>query len=166
MAYAAERKEAILKKLLPPINKTVAEVAQEEGISVNTLYNWRDKATQAGLPVPGKTTNSDQWSAETKLAVVIETAALSESELGQYCREKGLYADQIKQWKSHCLSGFNKTKIQQKETLKKSKADQLKIKSLKKELRDKEKALAETAALLVLRKKLNAFWEAVDNADD
>lgn len=166
MAYATERKEAILKKLLPPINKTVAEVAQEEGISVNTLYNWRDKAKQAGLPVPGKTTNSDQWSAETKLAVVIETAALSESELGQYCREKGLYADQIKQWKTHCLSGFNKTKTQQKETLKNAKADQLKIKSLKKELRHKEKALAETAALLVLRKKLNAFWEAVDNADD
>ena len=38
------RKEAILKKLLPPINQTVAEVARAEGLSVNTLYQWRDKA--------------------------------------------------------------------------------------------------------------------------
>jgi hypothetical protein len=57
------------------------------------------------------------------------------------------------------------SKEQQKEVTKKTKADQLKIKSLKKELLRKEKALAETAALLVLRKKLDAFWET-DNEDD
>lgn len=89
MAYATERKEAILKKFLPPINKTVATVAQEEGISEKTLYNWRDKANQAGLPMPRKTTDSEKFSAETKLAIVIETTTLSESELNQYCREKG-----------------------------------------------------------------------------
>ena len=95
MAYSTERKEAILKKLLPPISQTVAEVARAEGLSVNTLYNWRDKARQSGLPVPGKTPTSNDWSADTKLATVVETMALSESELSQYCREKGLYIDQI-----------------------------------------------------------------------
>ena len=165
MAYPAERKEAVLKKLLPPVNKTVAELSREEGISANTLYNWRDQAKQTGLPLPGKTTTSEHWSAETKLAVVIETSPLSESELSQYCREKGLYKEQIKQWKSNCLTGFDLGKQQQKEGIKKTKADQRKIKSLKKELRHKEKALAETAALLVLRKKLNAFWEATDEDD-
>ena len=55
MAYSIERKEAILKKLLPPVNQTVAEVVRIEGLSVNTLYQWRDKARQSGLPVPGKT---------------------------------------------------------------------------------------------------------------
>lgn len=40
--YSPERKEAILKKLLPPHNLTVAEVAREEGIAVQTLYQWRD----------------------------------------------------------------------------------------------------------------------------
>lgn len=152
MAYATERKEAILKKFLPPINKTVATVSQEEGISEQTLYNWRDKANQAGLPMPRKTTDSEKFSAETKLAIVVETTTLSESELNQYCREKGLYTEQVKQWKNHCLSGFSSTKAQQKATLKNSRADQLKIRTLKKELRRKEKALAETAALLVLRK--------------
>jgi len=159
MAYSIERKEAVLKKLLPPISSTVAEIAKEEGISVNTLYHWRDQARQKGTPLPGKTTGTEQWSAETKLAVVIETASLSESELSQYCREKGLYVEQVKQWKSQCLTGFDVSQAQQKEAKKREKTSQLKIKSLKKELRHKEKALAETAALLVLRKKLNAFWE-------
>lgn len=165
MAYPQERKEAVLKKLLPPVNQSIAEVAREEGISVQTIYSWRTQARASGVAVPEKTTKTDHWSAETKLAVVIETAALSESELSQYCREKGLYSGQVKQWKSHCLAGFKVTQSNQKEVAKKTKADQLKIKSLTKELRHKEKALAETAALLVLRKKLDAFWETT-NEDD
>ena len=165
MAYPIERKEAVLKKLLPPVNKTVAEVAREEGISVQTLYSWRDKTKQSGIPLPGKTTHTDNWSAETKLAVVIQTVAFSESELSQYCREKGLFSEQLKQWKSQCLTGFEVSKAQQTAVAKQVKTDQLKIKSLEKELRYKEKALAETAALLVLRKKLDAFWEQ-DNEDN
>ena len=91
--------------------------------------------------------------------------ALSESELSQYCREKGLYVDQIMSWKSQCLNGFALSQTQQKEAVKQAKTDQRQIKTLKKELRRKEKALAETAALLVLRKKLDAFWEQ-DNEDN
>jgi len=45
MKYSDERKEAVLKKLLPPHNRTVAEVAEEEGLSAATLYNWRKKST-------------------------------------------------------------------------------------------------------------------------
>ena len=165
MAYPQERKEAILKKLLPPVNKSVAEVAKEEGIPSGTIYNWQVKANQSGIPLPRKTSKPNNWTAETKLSVVIETGSLSESELSQHCREKGLYIEQVKQWKTQCLTGFKMSKDQQKEVTKKTKADQLKIKSLKKELLRKEKALAETAALLVLRKKLDAFWET-GNEDD
>ena len=141
MAYPQERKEAILKKLLPPVNKSVAEVAKEEGIPSGTIYNWRVKANQSGVPLPRKTSKTENWTAETKLSVIIETASLSESELSQYCRGKGLYSEQVKQWKTRCLTGFKVSKEQQKEVTKKTKADQLKIKSLKKALRHKEKAL-------------------------
>jgi transposase-like protein len=156
--YSSERKEAIMKKLLPPQNMTVAEVARQEGISPQTLYNWRDQAKNSGLPVPGKTSTSEQWSAETKLAVIVETATLSESELGEYCRAKGLFIEQIKRWKDDCLAGFQNSKTQEKATLKQARTDQHEIKKLKKDLNMKNVALAETAALLVLRKKLNAFW--------
>lgn len=156
--YSRERKEAILKYLLPPHNMTVAEVARQEGVSAQTLYNWRDTARKLGKPVPGKTSTSEDWSSETKLAVVIETAPMSESELAQYCREKGLYLEQVRRWKQECLQGFLSSAAQDKAIRQQAKTDKAEIKTLKKELRYKDKALAETAALLVLRKKLNALW--------
>ena len=157
--YSQERKEAILKKLLPPLSMTIAEVGRQEGVSIQTLYNWRDKAKQEGKPVPGKTTTSENWSAESKLAVVTQTSTLSESELGQYCREKGLFPEQVKRWKESCIGGFQSTEAVTKKIQGQAKSDKREIKALKTELRRKEKALAEAAALLVLRKKLNALWE-------
>jgi transposase-like protein len=157
-SYSSERKQAILKKLLPPQSMIVAELARQEGISANTLYHWRDQARKLGLPVPGKTSSTEDWSAETKLAVIVETAALSESELSQYCREKGLYPEQLKRWRAGCLTRFKTSKTQDQEARKQAKIDKTEIKSLKKDLRIKEKALAEAAALLILRKKLRAFW--------
>jgi len=157
--YSQERKEAILKKLLPPQNMTVAEVAISEGISTKTLYHWRDKLRNEGQPVPGKTLTSDDWSAQAKLAVVIETASMTETEISKYCREKGLFTEQVQRWKKECLVGFQSSVTQTKMIKSQAKADKAEIKSLKRELQYKEKALAETAALLVLRKKLNALWE-------
>ena len=72
--YSSEHKDAILKKLLPPQSMSVAEVARQESISAKTLYHWRDQARKLGLPVPGKTSSTEDWSAETKLAVIVETA--------------------------------------------------------------------------------------------
>ena len=86
--YSAERKAAVLKKLLPPANRSVPDVAKEEGISEQTLYNWRNKLRDQGLPVPGNKQSSEQWSAEARFAVVVETATLFEAELSEYCRKK------------------------------------------------------------------------------
>lgn len=163
--YSEERRQAVLSKLMPPYNMTAAEVARQEGISEQTLYNWRRKIRESGKPVPGKTSSSETWSAEAKFAVVIETATLSEAELSQYCREKGLYPDQVKRWKQECLQGFARSEEQSQSLRQQSKADKAEIKALKRELRHKEKALAETAALLVLRKKLNALWGEEDEGN-
>ncbi len=68
--YSAERKASVLKKLLPPNNRLIREVAEEEGISEVTLYNWRIKVKEQGLPVLGSEKNADQCSAQAKFAVV------------------------------------------------------------------------------------------------
>jgi transposase-like protein len=164
-SYSEERKQQILNKLLPPSNMTVAEVSRIEGIGLQTLYNWRDKAKQQGRPVPGSKPTSEHWSAEAKFATVLETASLNEAELSEYCRAKGLYVAQVKAWKADALRGFMSSREQELEAKRQRQADHKEIKQLKSELRRKEKALAETAALLVLRKKLNALWEN-DNEDD
>ncbi|WP_443088413.1 IS3 family transposase [Vibrio sp. McD22-P3] len=153
----AERKEAILKKLLPPYSMSVSELSKEEGISTATLYHWRQQLRRSGAAVPNSNTSSEQWSAQTKLAIVAETYSMTESELSQYCREKGLFPEQIQSWRSECMQGFMSSKEREAEVKKQAKADKLEIKELKKELRHKEKALAETAALLVLPKKAQSL---------
>jgi hypothetical protein len=49
-------------------------------------------------------------------------------------------------------------KAQLKAECDQARADKKRIAELERELRRKDKALAETAAILVLRKKMNAFW--------
>ena len=158
--YSAEQKAALMAKMLPPHNLSAAQIARQAGIPVGTLYTWRAKAKQSGQPMPAKPSSPECWSAQKKLNTIIETAALNESELSQYCRERGLYPDQVKRWKQESLLGFKHQAEQVKQDRQQAKADRARIKQLKRELRHKEKALAETAALLVLRKKLNALWES------
>ncbi|WP_273181027.1 IS3 family transposase [Ferrovum myxofaciens] len=151
--YSEERKTAVLRKLLPPMNLSVAEVSRQEGISTVTLYAWRNKVKSEGVPVPGSVKGADDWSAEAKLAVVIETAGLSEIELSRYCREKGIYVEQVRTWHQAALHGQHDAKVSRQAERQQSREDQKRIKQLERELNRKEKALAEAAALLVLGKK-------------
>jgi transposase-like protein len=156
--YSPERKAAVLKKMLPPHNLSVAELSRQEGISDVTLYTWRKQAMGRGEVVSGSGKLPEHWPAEAKLAVVIETAALSVIEQSQYCREKGLYPEQVKAWRQACLDGQTTAKQQLQHEGAQAKADRKRIRELERELNRKEKALAEAAALLVLRKKLHALW--------
>lgn len=103
--YSEERKSALLSKLLPPLKRSVPQVSQEEGIAVGTLYHWRDNARTKGKVVPGNKQNADAWPAEARLAAVIEVASMSAGELSQYCREKGLYVEQVTAWREGCVAG-------------------------------------------------------------
>ena len=165
--YSEERKAAVLKKLLPPQNRSVVSVAAEEGISDVTLYSWLKQCRQQGMPVPGNRNTGEDWSPEAKLAVVVETASLSEAELSAYCRKKGLYPEQVQRWKDACLKGAGMQEGLEKTAQKQQRDSRKTIKKLKAEVRRKDKVLAETTSLLVLSKKLEALYgEAPDNEDD
>lgn len=156
--YSRERKEAVLKKLLPPYSLSVAELSRQEGISDVTLYTWRKQALERGKVVSESGKPASKWSAEEKLAVVVGTATLTEVDLSQYCRERGLYPEQVKAWRQACLDGQASAKQLEQSERAQTKADKKRIRELERELNRKEKALAEAAALLVLRKKLNTLW--------
>ncbi len=83
---------------------------------------------------------------------------MNEAELSAYCRQRGLYAEQIREWREACEQANDWDKTQNKRLRETRKLDEKRIKELERELRQKEKALAETAALLVLRKKAQAIW--------
>ncbi len=108
--------------------------------------------------MPGTSNKPDKWSSEEKFAVVLETATLNESELSEYCRKKGLYPEQVTEWKTACLKANSSSVDHRKALSEDRKRDKKAIKNLTKELKRKDKALAETAALLVLRKKAQAIW--------
>ena len=95
MQYSKERKEAVLKKMMPPHNRSIDELAREEGISEATLYIWRRKARERGLLLPDSDSTPEGWSARDKFNAVVESACMNETELAEYCRRKGLYPVQL-----------------------------------------------------------------------
>lgn len=156
--YSEERKEAVLKKLLPPYNKTYIELSQEECIPASTIYTWLKKRQQVGKMNSKVIKISTLWSVEARFSAIVETATMSELELGEYCREKGLYPDQIKDWKAEFIASLTGDPVSSQQEKAQGKGDKKRINQLEKELRRKEKALAEAAALLILGKKLQAFY--------
>ena len=79
--YSEERKAAVLKKLLPPQNRSVVSVAAEEGISEVTLYNWLKQCRQQGVPVPGYRNAGDDWSPEASGALGCQIRILTRNQL-------------------------------------------------------------------------------------
>ncbi len=156
--YSNERKEAVLRKMLPPHNRPLAELAAEEGISEATLYNWRRDARNQGRLLPDGAAAPAGWSATDKLAAVIETAALNEAELSAYCRQRGLYPEQIQAWRSACEQANDWAGERAHQSRAEQAALRRQVRQLERALQHKEKALAETAALLVLSKKAAAIW--------
>ena len=158
MRYPKKRKEAVLSKMMPPHNRSIVELAKEEGISEATLYNWRREARNKGLLLPDGDSQPDGWSARDKFNAVIESAGLNETELAEYCRKKGLYPEQIVQWRRACETANDWDREHNLRLKADKKADRQRIRQLERELTRKEKALAEAAALIVLRKKAEAIW--------
>ncbi len=108
--------------------------------------------------MPGNGKTSDQWSSADKFRVVLETASLSETEISEYCRRKGIYPEQIRQWREACEQAnppeAKLTLVQRLEV----KAHQKRIRELERQLKRADAARAEAAALLNLRKKADAIW--------
>ena len=156
--YSKEFKESMVEKMMLPNAQSVAQIHRDTGVSEPTLYNWRNQYKNEGRAVPANPSNPENWSAQDKLAVVIETASLNEQALSEYCRKKGLYSEQIIRWKAQALGGYEapeRLSADERQELKQARKQKRQI---EKELKRKEKALAETAALLVLSKKCNAIW--------
>ncbi len=159
--YSEAVKADVRRRMSPPHRQSVAQISAELGMHVVTLYNWRKTWRLQGEVVPASEKDPEGWGATDKFTVVLETAGLNATELSAYCRERGLYPEQVERWRQASQDANEKpvlTVKEQKELEKLRAQDQREIKRLKQELRRKEKALAEAAALLIASKKIQAFW--------
>ncbi len=162
--YTKEYKNTIISRMMPPNNESAEAVSRETGIPEGTLYSWKKTARTKGFAMPAGEQNSERWSTQDKFLIVVETATLSEVELSEYCRSKGLFVEQVQAWRDACMQANGGVAKKLTDTQKDLRTKEKENKALAKELKRKEAALAETAALLVLRKKVNAIWG--DNGDD
>jgi transposase-like protein len=153
--YDDDVRDWAVRQMMPPLNRSVAELADAMGVRPQTLRNWRQMAREKGWIVPGNNKTSDQWSSTDKFNVVMETALLGEMELSQYCRTKGVYPEQIRQWRQACQ---NANTLQEPQSSKKPTVEQGRIKELERQLLRSDAERKEAVALLELRKKANAIW--------
>ena len=108
--------------------------------------------------LPENSADPEGWSTQDKFNAVLETAALAEAELAEYCRRRGLYPEQIRRWWAACEQPNDLADGKARDDAGAVKIERQRSKTLERELRRKEAALTETAALLTLRKKANAIW--------
>lgn len=155
MEYSEEFKAAMVRKLLPPNARSASELARELNLPQPTLSRWLREARSVG----GVTTKrSKQWTTAEKLRVLLEADQLGEDKLGELLRREGLHEAQLKQWREDVEAALSPGKKSAKPS-----PEAKRVQELERELRRKEKALAEAAALLVLKKKVDAIWGDEDD---
>jgi transposase len=125
-------------------------VSREVGVSVDTLERWRAQA----LTTPAR---ERAWSAAARFDAVLTTASMDEATRSAWCREHGVYPQELAAWRASATQALAQPE-EQRASPKETACDRRRIKELERELRRKDKALAETAALLVLSKKLEAIF--------
>jgi transposase len=145
-------------RLLPPESSAIDVVSREVGVSVATLERWRADALANGS---GGGVGSQRWTAAARLQAVIATAAMDEATRSAWCREQGLYPAELDAWKQDAIAGLGEPRAA---SAAEAREDRRRVKELERQLHRKDKALAETAALLVLSKKLSAVFHDGEDA--
>lgn len=149
--YTQQEREWAIEQMMPPLNRRIVELAEATGITTVTLRTWRKAAIAEGKLVPASGNKSERWSSADKFRMVLECAPLNEVELSEYCRRKGVYPEQIEQWRLACEQANQDQEKSRKEQAKR-------IKELERQLKRKDKELVEAEVLLDLQKKLEAIW--------
>ncbi len=168
--YSQEFQEKMVAKLLPPNSKSVLQLSEESGVSKSALYKWLNNFKQQEPSVQGKEVMQQQkqldknavpirpqnWSAESKLSAINTTSSMTDEEIGAYCRKNGIYSNHLVEWRQLLVEGLKPSvnKEQRQENIKLK----ARVKRLESELNRKDRALAETSALLILKKKANLIW--------
>ncbi len=156
-------KSKMVQRMLGPERISANALAAQVNLSQTTLSRWRREAEgtmqampkKVSAPKPTSARRPEDWSSEERLRVVAESSRLSDEELGAFLRREGLHEETLKQWRAAALEGLVSQRT--------DRSDQKRVRELEKELKRKDRALAEAAALLLLEKKLQAMWGAGDD---
>ena len=176
--YSGSFRDRMVRRLSGPGAVSASSLSVESGVSQGTLSRWLLEAgtgNVGGMKKPAKKPDGGEGhgaqrngkakpTASEKLRAVIETASLTESELGEYLRREGLHEADVRLWRQMAEGALgNEERVRADERNQRA-LDAKRVKELERELRRKDAALAETAALLVLKKKVLAIWGDEDDS--
>ena len=162
MPYPQSFKEAMVQKMTGPTAVTANALAEKVGVPQSSLSRWlKDARTLDPMKKSKKQAQEArsprEWTIEDKLKAVVSAAELSGDEFGAFLRREGLHEAQLQEWREALQAALGAANPKKR---KRASSEAKRVKQLEKELRRKDKALAEVTALLVLKKKLDTFWEA------
>ena len=160
--YAKEFKIEVVRKALSRKSQGIPfiDTAKSFDVSDSTLHGWIKAMKNKQLidtPARGESFEKSpcQWTVKERFDAVAESFLLSEGKLGEYCRNKGIFPHHLETWKVEFLESYGSKKRDNQNELKELRSEN---KALSTELRRKDKALAEAAALLILKKKVHDLW--------
>lgn len=161
--YSENFKRKMIQRMSGPRGRTATSLARETGVAQATLSRWLIQARTIGLMSKDDRKTKPELlrkerSPEEKMRLVLQANRLSEDELGAFLRREGLHEADLAEWRDAMLSGLKPLSRKQARS-----PEGRRVRELEKELRRKEKALAEAAALLVLQKKVHALWGDEDD---
>ena len=164
MIYTDSFKAKMVQRLSAPNAISAISLSKEVGVSQSQLSRWLQRARTVDPMAKERPsdravqTGSSTRSVEEKLRIVMAAAALEPDELGAFLRREGVHGAELEQWREAVVEG-SKSALEGGAARSSSRsADTKRIKELERELRRKDRALAETAALLVLQKKVHEIW--------
>lgn len=161
MKYSIGFRNGVLKKVLPPENRSIKDVAKEYGITEQTIHNWMQQLKSGRLEITSEESSPNFRSTAEKFRLVLESRSVHEDTMGQWLREHGLHSEHLPLWEQEIAQVMAEKTDKAKENMAQLAKEN---KRLKQELARKEKALAEMAALLILKKKADEIWG--DKEDD
>ncbi len=168
MEYSEGFKARMVQKMLEPAAMSASGLSRECGVPQGTLSRWLRRARRVGgMSTQNETStgNGEQaqrrpqdWSAAEKLDAVLQASSLSDDDLGAFLRSKGLHEADLRAWRKTVMAAATSALAGSQRKGRRPSKETKKIRQLEKELNRKEKALAEAAALLILKKKVQSIW--------
>ena len=150
--YSLAFKQKMIQRLTGKDALSAAQLARETGVRQQNLSRWLQEARSLPLVASDKPVRR-KWTLEQKARVLAETSKLTGEQLSAYLEREGVKLADFERWR---------LALEQDGT--ESAATTRLIRKLERELARKEKALAEAAALLVLKKTVESAHR--DEADD
>ena len=163
MLYSEAFRAKMVQRMLGPKPMSATALAEEVGLHQPTLSRWLRDARILGGTMSHQKKTTQKWTSSDKLRVVHAASQLKDDELGAFLRREGVHEHQLARWRNTILAAIDE------DGAKKPRGPSREARELavvQRDLRRKDKALAEVSALLVLKKKADAIWGVVDDDTD